>query len=541
MLDLSKLSDADFQALQAGKLNAMSDEGFGHLLTAQQAALTAPQRREQAAQISREQNDPTKGMSTADLMAAGAGKSVADIGTGLSQLIGLTSREDVDKQKQLDAPLMSKPAARGGYALGGMALASVPGLSLPALNTVSGATGVSAIQGMLQPVGQEDSRMANAGIGAGAGFAGALGANALSRMISPKIAPEAQTLMSEGVTLTPGQRLGGGFKRAEDAMSSMPVAGDFIRNAQRRSVVDFNASVANRALAPINDKLPSGLSGRDAVQYTEQSLGNAYESVLKRIGTVQADQQFAQEFNGLTNMIQQSPMPPEVQRQLLGALKNQVSGKLQGQGAMTAQTFKDSESELGRLARLYQGDPSVDKQLMGDALQEAQAALRRLLERQNPQYANEAKAANAGWAEFKRMQRASAMTGSEDGIFSPEAYRSSVRALDKSKDKSSFARGSALGQDLADSAVGVMGRKVPDSGTPYRTLMANPVQGAISSVLGSPLSAVYGTETGMKLMQMLMSSNRPALAKMTAKELEMMAPLLGIASSSAANASLAGK
>jgi len=540
MLDLSKLSDADFQALQAGKLNAMSDEGFGHLLTAQQAALTAPQRREQAAQISREQNDPTKGMSTADLMAAGAGKSVADIGTGLSQLIGRTSREDVDQQKQLDAHLMSKPAARAGNALGGFA-ATVPTMMIPGLNTVAGSIGVSAIQGMLQPVGQEDSRMANASIGAGAGFAGALGANALSRMLSPKIAPEAQTLMSEGVTLTPGQRLGGGFKRAEDAMTSMPVAGDFIRNAQRRSVVDFNASVANRALAPINDKLPSGLSGRDAVQYTEQSLGNAYESVLRRIGTVQADQQFAQEFNGLTNMIQQSPMPPEVQRQLLGALKNQVTGKLQGQGAMTAQTFKDSESELGRLSSLYQRDPSVDKQLMGDALEEAQATLRRLLERQNPQYANEAKAANAGWAEFKRMQRASAMTGSEDGIFSPEAYRSSVRALDKSKDKSSFARGSALGQDLADSAVGVMGRKVSDSGTPYRTLMANPVQGAISAVLGSPLSAVYGTETGMKLMQMLMSGNRPALAKMTAKELEMMAPLLGIASSSAANASLAGK
>jgi hypothetical protein len=215
-----------------------------------------------------------------------------------------------------------------------------------------------------------------------------------------------------------------------------------------------------------------------------------------------------------------------VQAQFYKAIQNQIEGKFMGQGVMTAQTFKDAESELGRLASKYAADPSADKQLLGDALQEAQAALRRLLERgAGPDVAADAKAANAGWAEFKRMQRASTMLGAKDGVFSPENYMNAVKALDRSKDKGAFARGSALGQDFGADALRVMGNTVPDSGTPFRTLMNEPVKGAVSAAAGAPLMAAYSRPV-QNAIQMLLSGKRPALATKAAAELEMAAPAL---------------
>jgi hypothetical protein len=62
--------------------------------------------------------------------------------------------------------------------------------------------------------------------------------------------------------------------------------------------------------------------------------------------------------------------------------------------------------------------------------------------------------------------------GAEEGIFSPAQLQSAVKAMDKSKDKGKFAKGEALMQDLSESAKTALGNKVPDSGTPYRALIA---------------------------------------------------------------------
>ena len=202
---------------------------------------------------------------------------------------------------------------------------------------------------------------------------------------------------------------------------------------------------------------------------------------------------------------------------------------------MTAQTFKEAESELGRLAARYGADASTDKQLLGDALQEAQAALRRLLERSaGPDLAADAKAANAGWAEFKRMQKAATFLGAKDGVFSPENYMNAVKALDKSKDKGAFARGGALGQDLGSDALRVMGGTVPDSGTPFRTLMADPLKGIQSALLGAPVQAAYSRPV-LNALQMLQSGQRPALATKAAAELRLAAPALGALGFTGAN------
>lgn len=537
-MDLSSLSDQDFQALQAGKLTAMSDTGFAMLLKAQQAAKPLPQKIAEAQARDIEANDPTKGMGSMQRLAAGAGKAVSDTALAMRQAMPGSSvtRQVVDEVRRLDAPLMNTTEGKIGFGAGVAGL-GVPLMMAPGGASVTGATMYGGLMGGLSPVGADDSVMNNIGIGALGGGLTASGGKVVSSTLQPKLPQGAQNLIDAGVTLTPGMRLGGGFKRFEDAMTSIPGTGDTIKNAQRRTFQDFNAAVANRALAPIAAKLPQGLTGRAAVDYVESALGNAYEGALRGIKAVKADGQFLNELSSLRKMVQGGTMPDEVKRQFDAVLAGQIQGKLQGQTAMTARTFKEAESEIGRLAARYGADASADKQLLGDALTEVQASMRRWLERAaGPQYAGEVKAANAGWAEFKRMQRASSFLGAEDGVFSPANYLNAVKALDRSKDKGAFARGSAVGQDIAADAVRIMGQKVPDSGTALRSIVNQaPLQNALMAGLTSPIAAAYASPRLQNALQLVMTGKRPALATKAAAELEAAMPMLNAMGITGAN------
>jgi hypothetical protein len=339
------------------------------------------------------------------------------------------------------------------------------------------------------------------------------------------------------MTLTPGQQLGGAYQRIEQAAESIPALGDAIRAARRRSFESFNAAVANDALKPIGRTIPKGITGHDAVQYVDDAIGSVYDSALKRINAVQADSQMASELSQLKSMVRGSPMPQAVKEQFDSVLQNQITGKLQGQNAMTAQTFKGADSEIGRLAAKYGADASADKQLLGDALQETQAIMRRWLQRAAPpDAAADVAAANSAWAKYVRMQTAAGRQTSADGVFTPEAYRAAVRGADKSLRKGDFARGEALGQGMAEDAVSVLGKTVPDSGTALRTAVNHPLQTALLGAATAPVSAVYASPKLSAYAQLLLSGTRPPLATKAAAELEMMAPYLSGLGISTANA-----
>jgi hypothetical protein len=536
-MDLSSLSDQDFIALQAGKLKDMSEAGFAQLLKVQQAAKPREQKIAEMAAIDAGKTGINT-MSGPQRVAAGAGKAVSDMWLALRQAMPGSSvtRQMVDELKRMDAPLMATPGGRLGYGLGAVGV-GVPAMLAPGAGTIMGAATYGGLLGAMAPVGEGDSVLKNAGMGLLGGGGAAVGGRALSGLLQPTLPQGAQNLIDSGVTLTPGMRMGGMFKRAEDAATSIPGAGDAIQAAQRRSFADFNTAVANKALAPIRDRLPAGLEGRAAVDYTETALSNVYEAVLGRIKTVRADPQLAAEAQNLRQMVRSSPMPAEVQSQFDKVLQNQLFGKMQGQSAMTAQTFKEADSEIGRLAAKYAADPSVDKQLLGDALTETQAAMRRWLERAGgPQNAADLKAANAGWAEFKRMQRASTFLGAEDGVFSPANYLNAIKALDRSKDKGAFARGDALAQDFGADAVRIMGQKVPDSGTAFRSTMSNaPVSGGLVAAATAIPGGMYSSRAMQNALQAIMTGKRPALATKAAAEIEAAMPALNALGFTGAN------
>jgi len=286
----------------------------------------------------------------------------------------------------------------------------------------------------------------------------------------PNVDPNVRMLMDEGVTPTPGQILGGAFKRAEEGLSSVPVLGDFVKSAQIRAVEGLNRAAINRALKPIGDALPADLKGRDAIKYAENALGDKYDNLLPQM-TVVKDALFQTEIFNLKNMVDNGAINQTSKDFFNKWLNNNVLGKFQGQGAITGETLKGIQSDFRTTINDLSASTNYDERLIGTALKEAQEQLRQLVTRTNPKFSKELKAIDTGYANFKRVEKAAGLVGAEEGVFSPAQLQSAIRASDKSKDKGKFATGDALMQDLSEAGKTVLGNKVPDSGTPYRGML----------------------------------------------------------------------
>lgn len=122
--------------------------------------------------------DPTEGMSTTEKVLAGAGKAFYDVGRGVGNIVtdaypdaakyGFATRSDTDEARKRDAPLMNTGAGIAGNVGGNIAI-GLPLARLPGASTILGGASIGAGLEALQPVGVEDSRLANMGMGAAFG------------------------------------------------------------------------------------------------------------------------------------------------------------------------------------------------------------------------------------------------------------------------------------------------------------------------------------------------------------------------------------
>jgi hypothetical protein len=74
------------------------------------------------------------------------------------------------------------------------------------------------------------------------------------------------------------------------------------------------------------------------------------------------------------------------------------------------------------------------------------------------------------FANSLRVNRAAGALGGEPGVFSPAQLQAATKSMDPSMRKNAFAAGDALMQGYAEAGKSVLGNRVPDSGTPFRSL-----------------------------------------------------------------------
>lgn len=402
-----------------------------------------------------------------------------------TKALGMTPATALELDQRIAADEKTYQAARKDAGIdwarmGGNMLATAPiAAVLPGATGMAGGTAMGALYGGIsQPVTAGDyasEKMKQMALGAATGGGTSALIGGAARAISPRVSADVRTLIDNGITPTPGQILGGGFKRAEEAATSVPVLGDMIKNAQRRAIGDMNTAAVNRALSPIGDTLPDGLTGRKAIEYASQKLSDAYDSVLNKIGAVRPDQQFSQDIQSLGALTQNLQ---DGGAQFQRVVNNEILGRIDQNGVMTSDGLKAAESNLGGLARGYMKSPDYDLRQTGAAIQEAQATIRNMLQRVAPAGADELQKINQGYANFLRPERASVSLGAESGVFTPAQFQNAVKALDQSRNKLAFSKGNALMQDLSEPAKNVLGNSLPDSGTPFRHAIQALIAGA---------------------------------------------------------------
>lgn len=401
--------------------------------------------------------------------------------------------------------------------------------------------GMGAANALLTPVTDPSQsfvsqKLGQAGIGALTGGAAVPVAAGIGRAVSGVTDPIRQRLAQAGVQMTPGQILGGALQRTEEKLTSVPVLGDFIKNAQQRSVQSFNRSAYNSALEPIGQAMPNNVgTGSAGVDYVRHQIGNVYDSIAPR-ATFVADQNFNGDLAAIRANLAQNA--PGTLNQFDNIVENQVTNKLQHGFVLDGQQWGNTRSTISGIARNQRlGNATPDNRTLADALDELNNAINAGVGRSSPpDVMQDLTRANAAYAQYKQIERAAGMAGASNNgnVFTAAQYANAVRRGATSAQKATNA---GLNGQLASDASDVLGSKYPDSGTVGRSLLTLGLGAAaghaaapgvvIPAAAGIGLGSLPYTTYGQRLAQALLL-NRPAMAAPVGNAISQFGPRVGV-------------
>jgi hypothetical protein len=329
-----------------------------------------------------------------------------------------------------------------------------------------------------------------------------------------------------GITPTPGQTLGGAFKKAEDFAQNLPLIGEQIRSAREKVLFDFNKGVINKALNKVDDKLPESVIGRDAVRYAADQVSNKYDEVL---GKIKFDLDF-KTTSGILDALNKANLPSAIQREEATNILNSVALNKFGGKTLTGAEYKSIESDLAKEVSKYKNSQSAADRNVGEALQGVLNTFKTELYQQNQRYTPQLRRIDSAYGDLKLMERAAANTGAENGVFTPKQYSLAVKQSDLTRQKSAFAKGTARGQELSEAALKTIGE---DAKTTLEGRLAIGTLGGMATFsnpyVGVPL-AVGATglysPMGIKAADVMLRQ-RPELMRQLGQPLDQYSGLLG--------------
>jgi len=372
--------------------------------------------------------------------------------------------------------------AGGAFVGRGVSGADRIGRAALASGLVGSAYGAGGAEGGLTERGQAGAMAALLSAGTGGVIQGTL--NRLSR---PTADTAQRRLSRQGQELTMGQMFGGGLQRVEDAFTSLPFAGDMVRNRQRDTLASFDNVATNIPLARLGQQL-NDTSGRAGVRAADDIISAEYRAAL---APVQVDANDPTMVAALAQARIPDRLTANVSADLNATLDNIFS---QASGVIDGEAWKRVDSDLAAAIRAADAGSATQPAMtaMRDRLQQARAAWRDNLGRVDPATLARVDDIDRSFAEYSLVRRASADAASaaRGGDASPATLN---RAVAQSGSDRRFARGENLLQDLTDDAMQVLPRTVPDSGTPLRSLVTGAGIGGGGAALGvDPMAIALG-------------------------------------------------
>lgn len=367
--------------------------------------------------------------------ATAAGNQVA--GGRLDEMSGAMNGPDAARAAQMGkdylrekhpvASILGDIAGIYPMALTGAAMGFKAGLSAPRAILASDiATGAYTGSGE-----NNENPFLGSVIGGAAGFAGNKIGTGVAGMFGRAISPTGGAMTSayeQGVRPTIGQRfadkgiVGKAINTAEQALQSVPFVGAIPANARQAARDQWERGAFDRALSPLNDRLPQGMeAGNDAFAYTRKAFDDAYDRARSGMQFI-PDGPFASDFGTWQRGVTGSGLlDGESIKQVEKAITNTVGSRMRG-GALTGDTYKKAVSDLGKT--ISQTSKPEVKTALSDFRSILDAAARR---NSNPDAVSLMDAADLGYSQFKPLKDAARMAGSEPGRFTPAGLASVER------------------------------------------------------------------------------------------------------------------
>lgn len=467
---------------------------------------------------------PTSGMTGTQKFFAGAGKSVVDLGRGVRQLgaealdvispreqtlsgliVGQKSRGDElraqqDETNKLDSPLMHTGAGVAGNVAGTLATTLLPA-SLAArgaqvanlartasvgrafLNpaTYRAAAAAGAVQGALQPVGVNESRAQNVGVGAATGLVGqglvkGIGrlAQPLSRNLGKEDAAAAKVLMNAGVPLDAAQRSGSKTAQVlKRAVADNPLSSSGAADFQQKQGAAFTRAV----LKTIGEDADAATG--DVMGAAKDRIGQVFDDIATR-NPVKYDAALHKDIADLATQAHKE-LPPDAYKVVANQIEDVFTKAQEGGGLIDGKAYQNLRSSLGRVEQT----PGALGHWAGELRSTIDDALKRSV---GPDDLAALKQARTQYRRMKQIEGAIDKEGG--GVISPSKLANSL-GTKANRSSSVYGRGDLDLVKLAQAGKKLLPDKYPNSGTAHRLA----TQLGVAGVAG--LATGYGTgDTG---------------------------------------------
>ena len=295
----------------------------------------------------------------------------------------------------------------------------------------------------------------------------------------PPITEGAKKLIKAGTPVTVGQAVGGGIRKVEQALKSIPFLGDPIVEAEIRATQGFNKSAFAKVLEPLkkygvnpNKELKGKETGNQLYSTAESIISKNYDKLVPKLKF--PNQSDLQPIYDDIILKQAEFMPKNVNNAFLRDMDEIVYKNFGADGVLTGQGFKNIQSGLRRKIRNFANDPSEITRGYGRAYSEVLDGLTDTLKKNNPDLAVQLNDLDFYFKMLNLTGKAVERSLNKEGTFTPSALMGAVRQSDQSLRKGDVRKGQALFQDLANEGM-ALNMTLPDSGTATRSLLTTGV------------------------------------------------------------------
>ncbi len=428
---------------------------------------------------------------------------------GLQGLFSEPTESDLAEQAAMQDYLN-----RSGWATLGKTIEQIPQYALATGLGPATMLGRGAMSGLTAFLTSPEDRAKEAGLGAIGSIAGEQAVNLGAKALRGPIAQEyVSGLYEKGIRPTLAQALGGGWKEAEEKLTSIPLIGSAVQRAQKRSLESFNTASIKGIIDELNTGLMESSEGRNLIPAGANALRQEVTNIGKiepgAKGIEQAYGAISRVYNDLAENSRGSITPalsesltmakdrmhsisPEAGKSFDALFNQYIAGRIDPNGAISGRTMKEIDSDLtGLISDLKRGN-SVDKN-MASAFESVQNSFDSMMNELNPGYQEIKRNADAAYRKLALLGKASTSSvGSE--LATPANLAQQLRAEDTSGWNANFAMNRSNWSDWARQNIDLMGNKFPESGTAARSALSDLVTAGIASQFGAipQALATYG-------------------------------------------------